>query len=417
MKHAIALFLLAVLLLSCMNACLPASTDGADSGLGSPTKEDGPTLTERVTAPAVHTSLAAADYYQYKTLSGNQKTAYERLCASIAEGKNNVDVSDLNIPREQANHITQKVTADNPQFFYLSKTISYTYDPNTDFLFSYQLLYTDGTTVDQYDGDKLTKTADRGIIDGQIRQFNAKINEVVSAIPPSLSAAEKEKKIHDYIVANTVYDTAAAQLIGAAEPLPRAYDAYGALCTGSATCEGYAKLFQYLCYCVGIPCTQVVGTADGGPHMWNALQLEGDWYLTDITWNDPKGNDSNLPMYDYYNITAAEMGKNHVADASVLSVPAATTDKLTFRKVYAMNPSGNSIPANYQTVLDRLGAEKEEYLMVYIKDISGDVQDYLSEFFFKEVSPLLAYISAKGYDISFDTSYFVAGNYAYLKLK
>ena len=58
-------------------------------------------------------------------------------------------------------------------------------------------------------------------------------------------------------------------------------------------CEGYAKAFKVLCDRVEIPCVLVDGMATDGQsseaHMWNAVQLEGEWYGVDVTWNDPIG--------------------------------------------------------------------------------------------------------------------------------
>ncbi len=56
-------------------------------------------------------------------------------------------------------------------------------------------------------------------------------------------------------------------------------------------CEAYARAFKVLCDRSGIPCILEDGDA-GGPHMWNAVQVEGNWYATDVTWNDPTGGNS-----------------------------------------------------------------------------------------------------------------------------
>ena len=61
-----------------------------------------------------------------------------------------------------------------------------------------------------------------------------------------------------------------------------------------AVCQGYAELFQALCHSQGIRCELVPGYSKGltvneqdftrGDHAWNAVQLEGQWYLLDVTW-------------------------------------------------------------------------------------------------------------------------------------
>ena len=409
--------LLSLILLFGLTACLPQGGTGTDDSEPQfPTVDEGTGLKEQITLSTGHTPVKEEDYYQSSFLSGNEKIACERLRAGIFAGKNNIDVSDLAIHKDNATRITRTVTSDNPQFFYLSKTISYMYNPDTGCLLAYQPLYTDGIAIDTFDGKTFTEVADRNRIETQIRQFNTKINGVVSEIPVTATQAEKEKLIHDYIVANVEYDSAAADLNGQ-EVLPRGYDAYGALCEGEATCEGYAKLFQYLCYCVGIRCTQVSGQAEGGPHMWNAVELEGNWYLTDLTWNDPIGNESPFPTYDYYNLPSAEMNKNHTPDASSLHVPECTTDDLSYHKVYALYTDGTGAPVNYESIFDRLAAEQGTYVPLYTVTLTEDIKDYVSYHFFDANAPVMKYIAQKGYGFSFQTSFVISENYVYLLLE
>ena len=416
MKRILPLLLILTILFS-LTACLPEGpTENTDPSSQFPTVDEGTGLKEQIKLPTTHTTVSEEDYYQYSFLSASEKVACDRLRKGISEGKNNVDVSDLTIPKDTATRITRVVTADNPQFFYLSKTISYTYNPDTNCLLAYQPMYTDGTAVDTFDGKTFTEAADRNKIDGQIRQFKTKIDEVVSAIPVTATQEEKEKQIHDYIVSHVEYDTDGANHSEQAV-LPRGYDAYGALCEGKATCEGYAKLFQYLCYCVGIQCTQVSGQADGGPHMWNALLLNEKWYLTDITWNDPVGNESQFPTYDYYNLPMTEMNKNHVPDATSLHVPECTADDLTSYKNYSLYTNGTGAPVNYESILDRLAAEKGTYVSLYTANLTEDVREYASYHFFDANAPMMKYIAQKGYDFSFQTSFVISGSYIYLLLE
>ena len=56
-------------------------------------------------------------------------------------------------------------------------------------------------------------------------------------------------------------------------------------------CEAYARAFKVLCDRSGIPCVLEDGDAGGG-HMWNLVQVDGNWYAADVTWNDPTGGNS-----------------------------------------------------------------------------------------------------------------------------
>ncbi|XP_066263979.1 kyphoscoliosis peptidase-like [Branchiostoma lanceolatum] len=66
--------------------------------------------------------------------------------------------------------------------------------------------------------------------------------------------------------------------------------------TRTAICQGYADLFAELCRLANIPCKTVSGKAKGvdyvvgtkfqepSNHAWNAVQINGFWYLLDCTW-------------------------------------------------------------------------------------------------------------------------------------
>ena len=62
--------------------------------------------------------------------------------------------------------------------------------------------------------------------------------------------------------------------------------------TTKVVCEGYSKAFQYLCdlsdFDADITCYSVIGTMDGGDHMWNIVRINGSGYLVDVT-NDTNG--------------------------------------------------------------------------------------------------------------------------------
>lgn len=82
-------------------------------------------------------------------------------------------------------------------------------------------------------------------------------------------------------------------------------------------CQGYASALQYLLDQLDIPCVIVTGMAKGGPHAWNLVQLDGDWYYVDVTWgnskyHDDEENDIKYVEYDYLNITTKEMLQDHI---------------------------------------------------------------------------------------------------------
>lgn len=101
---------------------------------------------------------------------------------------------------------------------------------------------------------------------------------------------EKVKAIHDYIINRVSYDQSYQK-----------HTAYHALVNKSSVCEGYALAAYRMFLDTGIDCRIIVGTADGGPHAWNIVKVDGKWYNIDLTWDDPiTSNGTQVLRYDYF---------------------------------------------------------------------------------------------------------------------
>jgi len=51
-----------------------------------------------------------------------------------------------------------------------------------------------------------------------------------------------------------------------------------------AVCDGYSRLFYYLCSGAGIISKYLSGLTPNGEHAWNAVRIDKRWYLIDATW-------------------------------------------------------------------------------------------------------------------------------------
>ena len=117
---------------------------------------------------------------------------------------------------------------------------------------------------------------------------------------------EKVKAIHDYLCRNTKYEEAED-----GEDIRRT--AYGALVEGRAVCQGYCVAFYRLLLEAGIDNRVIFGDGVGpngemAAHTWNIVDLYGDYYYIDITWDDAAGTD------EYFLIPAGAGFENeHIA--------------------------------------------------------------------------------------------------------
>lgn len=295
-----------------------------DSIINEEQPEQEPVECDNISAEIIYESnfevVDRDNYCQYSQLSNKEKKVYRAIDKAVKKCEISVDVRDYEIDYERALDIVELYMADNPQNFYLARTINALHYDDSDDAVELRLSYTDGTVTDEVDeNNQLTAQADRGVIEEQIAEFNTAILKALDAIPENTSEKQRVRLIHNYIIRNTEYDSAAAE-DEKFTVIPRAYDSYGAAVKGMAVCEGYSKFFQYLCYLTGIECGVVVGTGDGEPHMWNVAKVDGRWLHTDVTWDDPVGGKGKL-FDDYLNLSWYYMSVDHVVDSDILYLP------------------------------------------------------------------------------------------------
>lgn len=146
-------------------------------------------------------------------------------------------------------------------------------------------------------------------------------------IDAKMTDYERELSIHDYIVDHTVY----------VDEGNISRNIEGIFLQNKAVCGGYAQAFYYLTTYAGLDSEFVLGDGiqDGQrvAHAWNTVEVEGDWYQVDVTWDDPVlANGSNKKSYSYFNLTNAEMGTDHIWDTNAYAIA-----KGTKHNYYAFN--------------------------------------------------------------------------------
>ena len=159
---------------------------------------------------------------------------------------------------------------------------------------------------------------------GEDESGDAEIQNVVNNflatfIRPEMSDLEKEIAIIKYLVENVDYDF--DEYNKTIHRLNNSYKAYGALVNKKAVCSGYAKAFDLLAKKCGLTTNIITGDAYSGtiygPHAWNQIFLDGEWYNVDVTFEDPISNVKlgyeNL-LNKYINLPDTEMSLTHDRD-------------------------------------------------------------------------------------------------------
>ena len=135
--------------------------------------------------------------------------------------------------------------------------------------------------------------------------LDSKAKSIVAEIAPeSMSQAQKERAIHDWIINNTRYDQSYT-----------IYDPYNTLVKHTGVCQGYTLLAQKMFNIAGIKSMVVEGTSKGQSHAWNLVYINGKWRHVDLTWDDPVSS-SDILRYDYYNLSDNEISEDHSWDTS-----------------------------------------------------------------------------------------------------
>lgn len=130
---------------------------------------------------------------------------------------------------------------------------------------------------------------DAEVIAEAIVERDANVERILAACPDA-TAYEQVLYFNDVLTAENAYNSAVyyGNLAGAEDTAWECVSALsGSVGVEGPVCEGYARAFKVLCDQVGIPCVLVEGYTDSTDHMWNNVQLDGNWYGVDVTWNDP----------------------------------------------------------------------------------------------------------------------------------
>lgn len=129
---------------------------------------------------------------------------------------------------------------------------------------------------------------------------------VAQVIQPGMTDFEKALALHDWLTANADYSSHCTF-----------FGPEGVLVYGEGVCQSYADAFGQLLDKVGIANKPVVSAAMN--HAWNLVQLDGEWYHIDVTWDDPVDGEER---HSYFGLSDALMSQDHSWDDPE-SLPAA----------------------------------------------------------------------------------------------
>ena len=241
--------------------------------------------------------LSREDYYGRQTLrkmknGENYLFVYDKIVEGVANHEEKIKVYDSkhSVSADEIMLVYNTYRADYPQHFWRSNEVSYTYSGSEVWYLNVKYVF----SKEQYIKER--------------SKFEKEVNRILSNIDISMNEFDRELEIHDMLAEMIEYDLDATY----------AHKAYGAILDGRAVCEGYARAFQYLLYKAGIQSMVV----SGGGHAWNLVRIDGEYYYTDLTWDDDDGDE--YLSHAYFNQTQQVMQLDHTLEADI-SLPKCTS--------------------------------------------------------------------------------------------
>lgn len=151
----------------------------------------------------------------------------------------------------------------------------------------------DGSTLRFLDV-KFLGMEDRGVM-GDYKQAIDTARQIVAGIPEGSGDYDKKMYLYSWLTDNVIYYEGSDDAMDYYKSEWNLL--YDAIVKHETVCAGYAEALYVMANLAGVECVPVWGSICSGGmwagHIWNAAQIDGDFYLFDSTW------DAGLPKERY----------------------------------------------------------------------------------------------------------------------
>ena len=241
--------------------------------------------------------VSDGSYYYFSRLTDEQKKVYNAILSGIKTHSKKIKMPLR--PINEISKIFNYVLLDHPIIFYASSSFQQSSD-----LYKKKCIILPEYRFSR--GDSWAYTND---VMKCLSAFDSVKNK---------NDLEKEQYVHDFCLKNFNYDYSMGE---------HSHSILGLVLNKTAVCEGIAKFVKIAFDYLGVKSLVVSGKAknpalDGGMegHAWNIVRINGMTYHLDVTFD--MTIQEKTPRYDYFNLSDAEIKKDHVI---VDDVPACTT--------------------------------------------------------------------------------------------
>ena len=197
-------------------------------------------------------------------LTGDFLRLYNECVENLSRGilTTRISFSDTSVDMQEVfTLVSEAIVYGCPELFYISQQIGMSYSTNEVTL----------TFTNKYEGQNLSKLWEA--LDNEINR----IVDIINALP---NPYRKLNRLNKYLCMRVKYNASADDKYS---------DAYGALISKEARCEGYAKAAKLILDRLGF--NSIIACGDGiiegsrVSHTWNIIEYKSNYYHFDFTWN------------------------------------------------------------------------------------------------------------------------------------
>lgn len=324
----------------------------------------------------VGTGDTKIDYPNLKTGDVVSNTTFNGVFVTKLQKSNN-PTFDADLAKLKSDTIAsfRAFELDHPEVFWLNGSVKLRVltvtlgSEQTSFIFM-TLVDDKGFTM------RIAEYAAAGSIEAGIKQRDAAVAAIIAQIPAGASDREKVVNLNKWFTLNNEYNRSADLSSIGFTPHRSLKSLTGNFGINGPVCDGYSRGFKTVCDRLGIPVVLETGVASIGSHselhMWMSIKIDGTWYGTDCTWDDPivKGKDGKVSGYE--NEKYLLVGNETVVDGAKFGVshPANKTPGGTTGVLFAsliLNP--NEIYG--YTAIDYDDVKSTDWFFDYVQDVSA----------------------------------------------
>ncbi len=197
----------------------------------------------------------------------SEMAAVERMARGFEDFAESIDLSDLKISPSRLGKLFSDAAKNTPYLFYVDNNLSYTFKKD-----GYVL-----SVTPKYNCEKSEAI-------NKIEFCKNEVKKITDIASHGKNELEKALIAHDILCRNYSYDLTLENK-----------DIYAFLKNRVGTCQGYTWTYMAILRELGIECEYVA--SDTVIHIWLKIKIDGEWYHSDVTWDDPPhGDGEELPV-------------------------------------------------------------------------------------------------------------------------